>query len=206
MSLTLQQPAPPSAFAIAPRARTAESAVQALLIFMSLLCAAYLTGLFIAWSAAVMPGLGTTDDQTFVAAIQGLETRFDGGDSIIPETNGNWPTFVAFFTGPVWCLAALVVHRKQPAIARLIGVALVCLVVGVITSVLFNVPANLAITAAGDPTVVGFDAAQVRADFNELSWTRWNHVRAATSTLAFGFLAWAFRLQATTSSRDSQQS
>lgn len=143
-----------------------------------------------------MPGLATTDDQTFVAAIQGLETRFDGGDSVIPDINGNWPTFVAFFTGPIWCAAAYALHRRRkPEVARLILAAFVCLCIGTATSILFNVPANIGIVEAGDPTVPGFDASTVRAQFGEDQWVRWNHVRALTSTLAFGFLAWSFRLQ-----------
>lgn len=166
---------------------------QALVVFVALLCAGYLTGLFGVWSAAVMPGLGTTDDQTFVAAVQGLETRFDGSDGLAPQSN--WPTFVAFFTGPLWCIAALVLHRKRPDIMRPVGLALACLIVGVITSMVFNVPANIAISAA-DPNLPGFDATQVRADFDEEQWARWNTVRAVTATFAFGLLAVAFRRQA----------
>lgn len=168
---------------------------QTTTVFISLIFAGYLTGLFVAWSAAVMPGLGTTDDQTFVAAVQGLETRFDGGDSVIPDINGNWPTFLAFFTGPIWCLAALVLHRKQPKVARLIGAAFVFLCVGALTSVLFNVPANIEIVEAGDPSLPGFDARLVREQFNETLWTQWNTVRAFTAASAFGLLAWSFRLQ-----------
>jgi len=181
------------------------SRAQTLLVFMSLLCSGYLTGLFAAWSAAVMPGLATTDDHTFVAAIQGLETRFDGGDGGFPAANGNWPTFVAFFTGPIWCAAAWFAHRRQPAVSRLMAAAFGCLVAGTITSVAFNVPANLAITAAGDPMLASVDASQVRADFDEVSWTRWNHVRAVTSTLAFGLLALGFRRQGSTTSTNQQQ-
>lgn len=169
---------------------------QTITVFISLLLVGYLTGLFIAWSAAVMPGLATTNDQTFVAAIQGLETRFDGGDQVIPDINGNWPTFLAFFTGPIWCFAALVLHRKQPEVARLIGAAFILLCIGVVTSVLFNVPSNIGIVEAGDPTLPGVDASVIRAQFGEERWVRWNNVRAATATLAFCLLAWSFRLQA----------
>lgn len=179
-----------------PITGTPSRRLQTAVVFVALLCAGYLTGLFVAWSAAVMPGLGTTDDQTFVAAIQGLETRFDGGEGVTPQSPGNWPTFVAFFTGPIWCVAALLLHRRRPDIARPIALALAFLIVGIVTSLVFNVPANLAITAAGDPTLPGFDAGQVRADFDEVRWVQWNHVRAVTSTLAFGCLAWAFRRQA----------
>lgn len=193
---------------VAQRATNVDRKISAQTLFISiaLLCAAYLTGLFVAWSAAVMPGLATTSDETFVAAIQGLETRFDGGDGVIPDANGNWPTFIAFFTGPLWCIGALVLTRDQPKVRRLIAAALALLITGTITSILFNVPANIAIVAAGDPSLPTVDATQVRAEFDELAWTRWNHVRAITSTLAFGTLAWAFRLQAPTSHSAKEQS
>ena len=171
--------------------------LQTATVFIALIFAGYLTGLFIAWSAAVMPGLATTDDQTFVAAIQGLETRFDGGDSTIPGIDGNWPTFLAFFTGPSWCAAAYLLHRRsKPTVARMTAAAGICLCVGIATSVLFNVPSNIAIVEAGDPSLPGFNASLVRAQFGEDQWVTWNHVRAFTSTLAFGLLAWSFRLQA----------
>jgi len=131
---------PPSILKPRTLPRHGTTTAQTLVVFIALLCAAYLTGLFAAWSAAVMPGLATTNDQTFVAAIQGLETRFDGGDSVIPGIDGNWPTFIAFFTGPLWCLAALVLYRGQPRVTRLIATALGLLIVGIVTSVLFNVP------------------------------------------------------------------
>jgi uncharacterized membrane protein len=51
------------------------------------------------------------------------------------------------------------------------------------------VPLNDALAAAGDPDRVT-DLAAVRAAFAP-PWGRWNTVRAVTSTLAVGCLAWA---------------
>jgi uncharacterized membrane protein len=53
-----------------------------------------------------------------------------------------------------------------------------------------NVPLNDGIKAAGNPDRIT-DLAAVRQRLNEARWVRWNVVRAVTSTVAFGCLAWA---------------
>jgi len=52
-----------------------------------------------------------------------------------------------------------------------------------------NVPLNDVIKAAGDPSHI--DVALVRQEFHESRWAAWNLLRVATTTPAFGFLAWA---------------
>jgi uncharacterized membrane protein len=75
----------------------------------------------------------------------------------------------------LWVLAALV----------LLGAALVI-------TFRVHLPLNAAILAVGEPDRVP-DLAAVRRDF-EARWVRWNVVRAALSTAAFGCLAWSLVL------------
>jgi uncharacterized membrane protein len=65
------------------------------------------------------------------------------------------------------------------------------LATAVITMAL-NVPLNNALMVAGDPTAIA-DPAAVVARF-DAPWMRWNTIRAITSTVAVGCLAWALVL------------
>jgi uncharacterized membrane protein len=74
-----------------------------------------------------------------------------------------------------------------------IAVALVLYLAVFVITVGVNVPLNDAIKAAGDPDRIA-DLATVRERFDEARWIRWNNVRTAASTAAFGCLAWALVL------------
>ena len=132
-----------------------------------------MAGLFAAYSYAVMPGLGRTDDRTFVAAMQQTNAAILNG----------W--FGVCFGGAVLLAAvAAVLHRGRPGLGWIMaGLVLYVAVLGVTFAV--NVPLNDALAAAGD-----VDPAGARARFEGL-WVRWNVVRAVLSTAAFGCLTWA---------------
>jgi uncharacterized membrane protein len=132
-----------------------------------------MAGLFAAYSYAVMPGLGRTDDRTFVAAMQQTNAAILNG----------W--FGVCFGGAVLLAAvAAVLHRGRPGLGWIVaGLVLYVAVLGVTFAV--NVPLNDALAAAGD-----VDPAGARARF-EGAWVRWNVVRAVLSTAAFGCLTWA---------------
>jgi uncharacterized membrane protein len=70
--------------------------------------------------------------------------------------------------------------------------ALVLYLVAVVITIAVNVPLNDAIKAAGDPRHI--DVAHVRENFHESRWAAWNLLRVATTTPAFGLLAWALVL------------
>ena len=132
-----------------------------------------MAGLFAAYSYAVMPGLGRTDDRTFVAAMQQTNAAILNG----------W--FGVCFGGAVLLAAvAAVLHRGRPGLGWIVaGLVLYVAVLGVTFTV--NVPLNDALAAAGD-----VDPAGARARFEGV-WVRWNVVRAVLSTAAFGCLTWA---------------
>lgn len=138
-------------------------------------------GIFVVFAHTIMPGLHKTDDRTFVAAFQQIDRAI-----INP-----WFMATAFIGALVFTLAAGIANRGTsalPWVAAAFGLYLVAVVV----TIAINVPLNDAIKAAGDPNHI--DVAQVRAQFHETRWAAWNLLRVATSTLAFGLLAWALVL------------
>jgi uncharacterized membrane protein len=142
------------------------------------------TGVFQLYAHTVMPGLGRTDDRTFVAAFQAIDRAIIN------------PLFLFTFLG-AFVFTGLAVALSFGASSRsmlpwLVAALVLYLVVLVIT-LRINVPLNDAIKAAGDPDRVT-NLAVVRERFNEALWIRWNIVRAVASTAAFGCLAWALIL------------
>jgi uncharacterized membrane protein len=133
-----------------------------------------MAGLFAAYSYAVMPGLGRTDDRTFVEAMQQTNAAIRGG----------W--FGICFGGALlFAAAAAVLHLGRPGLPWIVAGLVLYAAVLVITFGV-NVPLNDRLAAAGDPATLA-DPAAVRAAF-EQTWVRWNVVRAVCSTAAFGAL------------------
>jgi uncharacterized membrane protein len=131
-----------------------------------------MAGLFAAYSYAVMPGLGRSDDRTFVEAMQQTNAAILNG----------W--FGLCFGGAVlFAAAALLLHLGRPGVPW-IAAGLVLYVAVLVVTFRVNVPLNDALAAAGP------DLAAARAMF-EGTWVRWNVVRAVLSTGAFGCLTWA---------------
>ena len=150
-------------------------------IFIDLIMAGILAGLFLTYSFTVMPALATVDDRTFVAAFQGLERMFDTFEYGI-----NWP-ILGFVGVPVITVVAIIQNRSRTLVWWLVA-ALILSIATIWISFTFHIPLNNALTGAGDPAVI--DVAQVRADFQETSWHAWNHVRSATTLGAFRCLCW----------------
>jgi len=134
--------------------------------------------------AHIMPGLGRTDDRTFVDAFQSIDRAVVN------------PLFLATFLGALVLTAlAAALHvgeQWRSALPWLVAAFLLYLVAFVIT-VRVNVPLNDGIKAAGDPDRIA-DLGAVRERFHEARWIRWNLVRAVASATAFGCLAWALVL------------
>jgi uncharacterized membrane protein len=142
------------------------------------------TGVIHLYAYAIMPGLGRTDDRTFVGAFQSIDR------SIIN------PLFLTTFFGALVStgLAALLVLRgDERSVLPWVVAALVLYALVVVLTLGVNVPLNDQIKAAGDPDRIA-DLAAVRERFDEAKWIRWNLVRAVASTAAFGCLAWALVL------------
>jgi uncharacterized membrane protein len=150
---------------------------------LSLLAATLSTGLgagvFVLYAHAIMPGLGTTDDRTFVAAFQSIDravlnTWFIGG---------------SFFGAMVFGVVASASSIGRPELPWT-AAATVLWGIAVVITIAVNVPLNDALKAAGPPDAI-IDLAAVRAAFDEARWRVWNLVRVALTTVSFGLLAWA---------------
>ena len=136
------------------------------------------------YNFAIMPGLGRTDDRTFVGAFQQIDR------AII----GPW-LFLWFFGALAFTALVVALHigaYERSALPWIGGAFVLHLVVVVITMVI-NVPLNDKIKAAGDPGQIA-DLAAVRQRFHEARWVGWNLFRAVASTVALGCLAWALVL------------
>jgi len=141
-------------------------------------------GVFQLYSFAIMPGLGRTDDSTFVAAFQQIDRAIVGP----------W-LFVFFFGSLAFTALAAALHfgaGERTALPWIGGAFVLYLAVFVITLAI-NAPLNDEIKAAGEPRQIA-NFASVRERFREARWVGWNHFRALASTVAFGCLAWALVL------------
>lgn len=138
-------------------------------------------GVFGLYAHTIMPGLGRTDDRTFVGAFQSIDRAI-----INP-----WFLGGGFFGALVFGILAAVAHIGRDALTWIVA-ALILYAITFVITIAVNVPLNDAIKAAGDPDRI--DLAAVRARFGEARWAGWNLVRVITSTTAFGLLAWALTL------------
>jgi uncharacterized membrane protein len=137
-------------------------------------------GVFFAYAVAVMPGLGETDDRTFVGAFQAMDRAIIN------------PVFMAAFVGALaitGVTGALHLAEEARDVLPWIVVAFVLYLVVFIVTVGINVPLNDAIKAAGRPDNI--DVAAVRARFHEARWAGWNIVRTVLTTASSSCLAWA---------------
>ncbi len=158
--------------------------VQSAALIIATLAVGLFAGVFAIYANAIMPGLGRTDDRTFVGAFQSIDTVIIN------------PLFLmTFFGGLVFTGIAAALHLGEDdrSVLPWIVVAFVLYLAVVVITVRVNVPLNDGIKAAGAPDRVA-DLARVREQFNEARWVRWNLVRAIATTAAFGCLAWALVL------------
>lgn len=160
-------------------------AVRALSLIAATMSMGLMAGVFGLYAHTVMPGLGRTDDRTFVGAFQAIDRAIIN------------PWFLAggFVGALVFTALAAVLHlpADRRSVLPWIAVALVLYLAIFVITVGVNVPLNDAIKAAGDPDRIA-DLAAVRERFDEARWVRWNNVRTVASTAAFGCLAWALVL------------
>ncbi|ORM34156.1 anthrone oxygenase family protein [Williamsia sp. 1135] len=133
-----------------------------------------IAGLFASFAYAVMPGLGQTDDKSFVSSMQRINV-------VIVN-----PLFLLlFFGGLGFTVIAAATYRDHRMFWWIVAGA-VLYGLGLVITMAFNIPLNNKLEAAGDPDRIG-DLRAVR-DVFEASWVRWNIARAAVHTAAFAVL------------------
>jgi uncharacterized membrane protein len=146
------------------------------ILIAATLATGLITGAFFIYAVAIMPGLGETDDRTFVGAFQAIDRAIIN------------PLFMLGFLGAlVFTGVAALLHLTEDVLA-LILVAFALYLVGFVSTIRINVPLNDAIKAAGDPDRI-VDLAGVRQRFDEPRWVRWNTIRTVLLLIAFGLLA-----------------
>jgi uncharacterized membrane protein len=143
-----------------------------------------MAGVFGLYAHTIMPGLGKTDDRTFVGAFQEIDKAIIN------------PLFIPTFVGALALTGvAAALHLRQdgrPALPWVVAAFVLYLAVFVIT-IRVHLPLNDEIKAAGDPDRIA-DLSTVREEFDETKWARWNIARALLSTAALGCLTWALAL------------
>jgi uncharacterized membrane protein len=143
-----------------------------------------MAGVFGLYAHAIMPGLGKTDDRTFVGAFQEIDRAIIN------------PWFMVSFLGALVCsVLAAVLHLREDerSVLPWIVAAVVLYAAVFVVTIAVNVPLNDELKAAGDPDRIA-DLTAVRDQFDESRWAAWNVARAVASTAAFGCLAWALVL------------
>jgi uncharacterized membrane protein len=156
---------------------------QGLTLIAATFAMGLIAGLFYTWSQNVMPGLGSSDDRTFVAGFQTLDRAIIN------------PWFMAGFIGApllTGIAALLLLGEDDRGVLgwTVAAFVLYVVVIGITRSV--HLPLNAEIQAAGDPDRIA-DLATVRERF-EARWVRWNIVRTVLCAAAFGCLLWALVL------------
>lgn len=139
-----------------------------------------MAGVFVIFAVTIMPGLGRTDDRTFVGAFQAIDRAIMN------------PLFLLTFLGALGfpaLAAVLYLPAQSRSVLPWIVAALVLYLAVVVITMRVNVPLNEEIKAAGHPDQVA-DLTAVRERF-EAPWVRWNLVRTVLNVLAFGLLCWA---------------
>lgn len=163
-------------------------------ILAALFCMGYVASLFLTYSFIVMPGLAGLEDMAFVAAFQGLETRFQDAGALAGYESpgyGNIPALIAFPGAILFSVIAAFLNWKTIHLKWIIS-AFILFLMGMAATLMYNLPANLEIFSAGNPSEI--DAAQIRENFNERVWLYSNHFRAMTTTLATFCLSWVLYL------------
>jgi uncharacterized membrane protein len=163
--------------------------LQGVTLVAATLAMGMMAGVFVLYAHTIMPGLGRTDNRTFVAAFQAIDRAIIN------------PVFLpTFFGALVFTGLAAVLHLREggPLTTWLAAAFVLYLAVFIIT-IAVNVPLNDGIKAAGNPDRIA-DLAAVRARFNESRWVRWNLVRAVATTIGFGCLCWSLVLFGRTAS------
>jgi uncharacterized membrane protein len=157
-------------------------ALRAASVMAATISMGLVAGVFGLYAHTIMPGLGRTDDRTFVGAFQSIDRAI-----INP-----WFIGGGFLGALVFTVIATIAHIGRDALPW-IAAALVLYLVAFGITIAINVPLNDRLEAAGDPDRIA-DLGAVRAGFDEARWSSWNLVRVITSTTAFGLLAWALVL------------
>ncbi|MEV3963337.1 anthrone oxygenase family protein [Nocardia sp. NPDC050193] len=155
--------------------------LRAVVLIAATVATGLMAGVFGIYAVAIMPGLRTTDDRTFIGAYQAIDRAIIN------------PLFLATFLGAlILSIAAALLNLggDSRSVLSWVAAAAVLYLVAVVITFAVHLPLNDALKAAGAPGDLA-DPAAVREAFAESRWVAWNIVRTVTSTAAFACLSWA---------------
>jgi uncharacterized membrane protein len=142
-----------------------------ILLVVAVVAAGLGSGIFLAFSSGVMPGLRRADDAAYVAAMRGINIAVINPAFLLP-----------IFLPPVLiaaaAIAAFVGGASSTGVLLLIG-GVLFLVGGVLLTGARNIPLNNALEASK-----GADAAAARAAFDR-PWRTSNHARTLLTLAGF---------------------
>jgi uncharacterized membrane protein len=142
--------------------------VRDLSLAAALVTTGLMAGVYLAFSIAVLPGIGRQDDRTFVLAMRGMNAAILNG----------W--FAVVFGGPL-LLGAVAVATRLPSGERdalgWVSLALALYVSTLVITGIVNVPLNNRLDTT-EPV------EEARAQF-ERRWQQWNVVRTLACTASF---------------------
>jgi uncharacterized membrane protein len=157
---------------------------QAFTLLSATLTMGLTAGWFGDWAHNIMPGLGATDDRTFVIGLQAFDSAILGPLVMLTLMGA------LAFTG-----AAALLHRRsdnrspRPWVVAAFGLYLVAFVI----TMAVHEPLNVVIRGAGNPDDIA-NLSAVREAFHETRWAVWHIIRTIATIAAFGCLAWALVL------------
>jgi uncharacterized membrane protein len=151
------------------------------LVFLATISVGLMAGTFALYAHTIMPGLGKTDDRTFVAAFQAIDRAI-----INP-----WFIGLTFGAALVLTLASTIAYLGHDAF-RWVLAAFLGYAIAVLVTLFVHVPLNNAIKAASD-AASSADLSEIRRQFHESRWVTWNLVRVIASLGSFVSLLWARR-------------
>jgi uncharacterized membrane protein len=151
------------------------------LTLVSALGAAWIAGIFIVFSTAIMKALGNLPPSQGIAAMQSIDAAIVG------------PWFLTPFLGTAAICLVLVVaglaRWQAPVTPYWLAGSALYLAGVVLVTVCANVPRNNALAAAEPASV---ESIRLWASYLE-TWTMWNHVRAAAALAAAVCFTIAYR-------------
>ncbi|PWI20777.1 hypothetical protein DI272_31020 [Streptomyces sp. Act143] len=128
-----------------------------------------IAGSFYVFACAVMPGLARSDDRVYVEVMRNI-------NDVIQN-----PVFMLSFLGALLLTGVAAWQGRGEPHRQWVWAALAAYALAFLVTVVFSIPLNDDLDAAGDP-------AAARAGFED-AWVAWNVVRAVLSTVAVGCLA-----------------
>lgn len=150
------------------------SAVRTVAVVAAILSSGLVAGLFAAFAYSVMPGMNRAQSAAAVDVMQRINT------AILNPVFG-----VLFGGGLIVAIIAAAVSWNDGLRWWALG-ALVCYVVGVLITVMLNVPLNDLLARAGTPTTAS-EANRVWSAFAG-EWARWNVARLVAHLTGFALL------------------